>query len=66
MARDELLHSSTLDAWGRQAFRKSHYPVWDDGDEPLTEDVSGIRPTSSANDDVLDLTDREAVGVTRI
>lgn len=67
MARDELLHSSTLDAWGGQAFRKSQYSVWDDGDGPSTEEVSGVRPTLSANDDdILDLTDRETVGVTRI
>jgi hypothetical protein len=33
MALDELLHSSTVDAWKGRAFRRSNYTVWDDGEE---------------------------------
>lgn len=46
MARDELLHSSTIDAWNGNAFRKSAYTVWDDN-EPSSEEISGVEPTLS-------------------
>jgi hypothetical protein len=48
MARDELLHSSTVDAWDGDAFRKSQYTVWDDAEQPSAEEVSGVEPTLSA------------------
>jgi len=64
MARDELLHSSTIDAWRGHAFRKSAYDVWGD-DEPSAEEICDVTPTSST-EEVLDLTDRDVVGVTRI
>jgi hypothetical protein len=48
MVRDELLHSSTVDAWEGDAFRKSQYTVWDDEEEPSAEEVSGVEPTLSA------------------
>jgi hypothetical protein len=47
MARDELLHSSTVDAWNGNAFRKSQYTVWDDEKELSAEEVSRVGPTSS-------------------
>lgn len=43
MAQDELLHSSTVDAWNGNAFRRSSYTVWDD--EPSTDEISDLRPT---------------------
>jgi hypothetical protein len=63
MARDELLHSSTVDAWGGDAFRKSQYTVWDDEEEPSAEEVSRVEPTSSAeqSDGSLSETEREFV-----
>lgn len=48
MARDELLHSSTVDAWEGNAFRKSQFTVWDDEEELSAEEVSGVEPTLSA------------------
>jgi hypothetical protein len=64
MARDELLHSSTVDAFDGDAFRKSQYTVWDDQEEPSGEEVSGVAPTSSAEtgDVALSETEREFVG----
>lgn len=62
MARDELLHSSTVDAWEGNAFRKSQYTVWDDEEELSGEEVSDVEPTSSAeNIDPLSETEREFV-----
>ena len=46
MARDELLHSSTIDASNVRAFRKSQYTVWNE-EEPSPENISGVAPTSS-------------------
>ena len=48
MKLDELLHSVTVDAWDGRAFRKSHYTVWDD--EPESEEISAVEPTSSASE----------------
>jgi hypothetical protein len=45
MALDELLHSSTVDAWQGRAFRRSSYTVWDDDEEPSQEEISEITPT---------------------
>ncbi|MDF9744527.1 hypothetical protein [Natrinema salsiterrestre] len=45
MAQDELLHSSTVDAWNGNAFRRSSYTVWDDDDKPSLDEISDIRPT---------------------
>jgi hypothetical protein len=63
MARDELLHSSTVDAWGGNAFRKSEHTVWDDKEEPSAEEVSSVEPTSSTekSDVALSETKREFV-----
>ena len=63
MARDELLHSSTVDAWDGDSFRKSQYTVWDDEEELSMEEVSGVAPTSSAekSDVALSETEREFV-----
>jgi len=63
MARDELLHSSTVDAWGGDAFRKSQYMVWDDAEELSAEEVSAVEPTLSAEkgDVALSETEREFV-----
>ncbi len=63
MARDELLHSSTVDAWDGDAFRKSQYTVWDDEEELSAEEVSGVEPTSSAEkaNEPLSETEREFV-----
>jgi hypothetical protein len=63
MARDELLHSSTVDAWNGNAFCKSEYTVWDDEEQPSAEEVSGVEPTSSAekSDVALSETEREFV-----
>jgi hypothetical protein len=63
MARDELLHSSTVDAWEGDAFRKSQYTVWDDEEEPSAEEVSGVAPTSSTEkgDEALPEAEREFV-----
>lgn|GEM_PF-2226965 len=52
MARDELLHSSTIDAWGGRAFRKSDYDVWGE-DEPSAEEICDVTPTSSIQSDGL-------------
>jgi hypothetical protein len=63
MARDELLHSSTVDAWGGDAFRKSQYTVWDDEEQPSAEEVSGVEPTLSGESsaDTLNETEHEFV-----
>jgi len=62
MARDELLHASTVDAWNGDAFRKSQYTVWDDEEQPSAEVVSGVEPTLSAeNTEPLSETEREFV-----
>lgn len=45
MALDELLHSSTVDAWQGQAFRRSNYSLWEDDEEPSVEEISEITPT---------------------
>ena len=59
MARDELLHSSTVDAWEGDAFRKSQYTVWDDEEQPSAEVVSGVEPTSSAEKGAVALSETE-------
>jgi hypothetical protein len=51
MALDELLHSSTTDAWKGRAFRRSNYTVWDDDEEEAPQDViSEVDPTQSSAD----------------
>jgi hypothetical protein len=51
MALDELLHSSTVDAWKGRAFRRSNYTVWDDGEEEAEhEAISEVDPTQSPPD----------------
>jgi hypothetical protein len=47
MALDQLLHSSTVDAWQGHAFRRSNYTVWDDSEESVQEKVSEETPTQS-------------------
>jgi len=48
MALDQLLHSSTVDAWKDHAFRSSNYEVWPD--EELAEDeISGVDTTQSVD-----------------
>lgn len=50
MALDQLLHSSTVDAWQGQAFRRSNYEVWDDAEVPAQEKISEVDPTLSSAD----------------
>ena len=50
MALDQLLHSSTVDAWQGDAFRRSNYQVWDDEEEPTAEEISEVDPTVSPAD----------------
>lgn len=51
MALDELLHSSTTDAWEGHAFRRSNYQVWDDDEEESAqEETSEVDPTQSSAD----------------
>ena len=59
MARDELLHSSTVDAWDGDAFRKSQYTVWDDEEDLSAEEISGVEPTLSAEKDDVALSETE-------
>lgn len=59
MARDELLHSSTVDAWEGDAFRKSQYTVWDDEEELSVEVVSDVEPTSSTEKGDVALSENE-------
>lgn len=47
MSLDQLLHSSTVDAWKGHAFRRSDYTVWDDEEEPTREEISEVTPTQS-------------------
>jgi hypothetical protein len=48
MALDQLLHSSTVDAWQGQAFRRSEYEVWDNEEEEEAQEVvSEVDPTLS-------------------
>jgi hypothetical protein len=50
MALDQLLHSSTVDAWKGQAFRRSNYEVWDDEELPAQDEISEVDPTLSPPD----------------
>jgi hypothetical protein len=51
MALDELLHSSTTDAWEGHVFRRSNYQVWDDDEEESAqEEISEVAPTQSSAD----------------
>lgn len=43
MARDELFHAVTLDAWSDKAFRRSEYKVWKD-EEPDPEEFDVVEP----------------------
>lgn len=50
MALDELLHSSTVDAWQGRAFRRSNYKVWNDDEEAVEEKELEVDTTQSSAD----------------